>query len=172
MNPEKQTTHYRGRIITVTTDEVILPNGNRALLDIVRHPGGAVAVAVDKEKRVCLIRQYRYAADGYIWELPAGKLEPQEPPLETAQRELIEEAGVRAHQWKSLGVCIPSPGVLAEVLYLYFATDLEPAQTAHEHNEVIEVHWVPYEKAYRMVLEGQINDSKTCIGLMRGLQHL
>ena len=96
MKPERQTEHFRGRVIRVTTDEVTLPNGHRTTLEIVHHPGGAAAVALDAAQRVCLLRQYRYVADGWVWELPAGKLEPAEAPLATAQRELVEEAGVSA----------------------------------------------------------------------------
>jgi ADP-ribose pyrophosphatase YjhB (NUDIX family) len=94
MKPASQTTRFTGRIIRVTTDEVVLPNGHRTVLEIVHHPGGAVAVALDAGGRVCLLRQYRHAAGGWLWELPAGKLEPAEPPLGTAQRELAEEAGL------------------------------------------------------------------------------
>src|SRR3954466_8420831 len=96
MKPENQTVQFRGRVITVTTDDVVLPNGHRAKLEVVPHPGEAGVVALDVQRQVCLLRQYRYVADGWIWELPAGKLEPGEPPLQTAQRELIEEAGVSA----------------------------------------------------------------------------
>ena len=77
MKPEKQTLQYAGRVVRLTTDEVILPNGHRTLLEVVHHPGGAAVAALDDEQRVCLLRQYRYAADGWLWELPAGKLEPQ-----------------------------------------------------------------------------------------------
>ena len=91
---------FSGRVVRVTIDEVVLPNGHRALLDVVHHPGGAAVVALDGQQRVCLLRQYRYVADGWLWELPAGKLEPHEPPLVTAQRELAEEAGVHAQQWR------------------------------------------------------------------------
>src|SRR5688572_3809939 len=93
MTLHNSTTYFRGRVIRVTVDEVTLPNGHRASLEIVHHPGGAAAVAIDKDKRVCLLRQFRHAAGGFLWELPAGKLEPDEPPLLTAQRELVEEAG-------------------------------------------------------------------------------
>ncbi len=103
MKPDKETVQFTGRVVRVTTDEVVLPNGHRALLEVVHHPGGAAAVALDAEERICLLRQYRYVADGWLWELPAGKLEPDEPPLATAQRELAEEAGVRARHWRSLG---------------------------------------------------------------------
>lgn len=158
-------------MVTLTTDEVTLPNGHVAALEVVHHPGGAVAVAVDDQQRVCLLRQYRYVAGGWLWELPAGKLEPQEPPLATAQRELIEEAGVRAREWRSLGEYLSSPGVFTEVLHLFLATGLTPAVTAHEHAEVIEVHWIAFEKAYEWAVSGEIRDGKTALGLVRA-RHL
>ena len=167
MKPEKQTLHFRGRVIRVTTDEVILPNGHRAQLEVVHHPGGAAVVALDAQMRVCLLRQYRYVADGWIWELPAGKLEPDEPPLTTAQRELVEEAGVRAREWHSLDSYFSSPGVFSEVLHLFFARGIEPAQAAHESAEVIEVHWIPFSQALEWALDGTIRDGKTALGLIR-----
>src|ERR1044071_6203458 len=108
MTIEKRSTYFRGRVITVTVDDVILPNGHRAQLELVHHPGGAAVVAIDETGRVCLLRQYRHAAGDWIWELPAGKLEPGEPPLGTAQRELIEEAGLHAREWASLGRLLSS----------------------------------------------------------------
>ncbi|MBS0380306.1 MAG: NUDIX hydrolase [Proteobacteria bacterium] len=167
MEPEKQTLHYQGRVISVTTDEVVLPNGHRTVLEVVHHPGGAAVAALDTQGRVCLLRQYRYVAGGWLWELPAGKLEPNEPPLTTAQRELIEEAGVSASEWSDLGVCLPSPGVFGERLYLYMARDLAPAQRAHEHAEVIQVHWVGLDEACGWALDGTISDCKTALGLLR-----
>ncbi|HXZ58549.1 MAG TPA: NUDIX hydrolase [Steroidobacteraceae bacterium] len=167
MKPVSQRVQFTGRIIHVTIDEVLLPNGHRTELEVVHHPGGAAAVAVDAERRVCLLRQYRYAAGGWVWELPAGKLEPHEPPLATAQRELAEEAGVGARHWASLGTCLSSPGVLTEVLHLYLATGIAPAAAAHEHSEVIEIHWLPFDDACERALAGTITDSKTVIGLLR-----
>jgi 8-oxo-dGTP pyrophosphatase MutT (NUDIX family) len=167
MKPENQTLHFRGRVISVTTDDVVLPNGNRAKLEVVHHPGGAAVVALDSKRHVCLLRQYRYVAGGYIWELPAGKLEPSEPPLETAKRELIEEAGVSASQWRSLDTVLSSPGVFGEVVHLFYATGIEPSTAAHEHSEVIEVHWVPFAQAHEWALNGTIRDAKTIIGLFR-----
>jgi 8-oxo-dGTP pyrophosphatase MutT (NUDIX family) len=167
MKPESQTLHFTGRVIRVTTDEVLLPNGHRAALEVVHHPGGAVAVAVDAGRRVCLLRQYRYVADGWLWELPAGKLEPREPPLVTAQRELAEEAGVSARDWRALGTALSSPGVFTEVLHLFLATGIAPAAAAHERAEVIEIHWLPFETACEWALDGTITDSKTVIGLLR-----
>jgi 8-oxo-dGTP pyrophosphatase MutT (NUDIX family) len=167
MKPEKQTTHFRGRIISLTTDEVRLPNGHLASLEVVHHPGGAAAVAIDSQERVCLLRQYRYVADGWLWELPAGKLEPAEPPLVTAQRELIEEAGVSAREWSSLGSYLSSPGIFTEVLHLFLATGLELAAAAHEQAEVIEVHWIPFGQAREWAERGEIRDGKTVMGLIR-----
>ena len=167
MKPEKQTHHFKGRVIYVTTDEVVLPNGHHASLEVVHHPGGAAVVALDSEQRVCLLKQYRYVAGGWLWELPAGKLEPHEPPLATAQRELIEEAGVSARDWQSLGDVLSSPGVFSEVLHLFLARDLATAGVAHEHAEVIEIHWVPLMEAHEWALTGRIRDAKSIIGLMR-----
>jgi 8-oxo-dGTP pyrophosphatase MutT (NUDIX family) len=170
MKPEKQTLQFRGRIITVTTDEVVLPNGYRAELEVVHHPGGAAVVAIDAQDRVCLLRQYRYVAEGWIWELPAGKLEPNEPPLITAQRELVEEAGVSAQRWHSLESYLSSPGIFTEVLHLFMATGIEPAVAALEKAEVLEVHWMPFAQAYEWAVSGKIRDGKTAIGLVRA-QH-
>jgi ADP-ribose pyrophosphatase len=171
MKPDKQTLHYQGRVIRVTTDEVVLPNGHRALLEVVHHPGGAAVVALDERQQVCLLRQYRYVAGGWLWELPAGKLEPSEPPLATAQRELIEEAGVSAREWHILECVLSSPGVFTERLYLYLATGVVPAQAAHERSEVIEVHWLPFSQACAWALNGEIADCKTVVGLLRA-RHL
>jgi 8-oxo-dGTP pyrophosphatase MutT (NUDIX family) len=171
MKPEKRTVQFRGRIITVTTDEVVLPNGHHVELEVVHHPGGAAVVAIDTQDRVCLLRQYRYVADGWIWELPAGKLEPNEPPLMTAQRELVEEAGVSAQHWESLDSYLSSPGIFTEVLHLFMATGIEPAVAAHEKAEVIEVHWIPFAEAYEWAVSGKIRDGKTALGLVRA-QHL
>ena len=167
MKPDKQTVHFQGRVIRVTTDEVLLPNGHRTLLEVVHHPGGAATVALDAQARVCLLRQYRYVAGGWLWELPAGKLEPAEPPLATAQRELAEEAGVSAREWRSLECVLSSPGVFTERLHLFLATGLEPARAAHERAEVIEVHWIPFAEARAWALGGTITDAKTVIGILR-----
>jgi ADP-ribose pyrophosphatase len=167
MKPEKQTVHFRGRVITVTTDEVTLPNGYHAELEVVHHPGGAAVIAIDQDERVCLLRQYRYVAGGYIWELPAGKLEPNEPPLSTAQRELVEEAGVSAQHWHTLESYLSSPGIFTEVLHLFLAAGISPAVAAHEKAEVIEVHWMPFAEACEWALSGKIRDGKTALGLLR-----
>jgi ADP-ribose pyrophosphatase len=158
---------FRGRVITVNVETVTRPNGARAALEIVRHPGGAAIVAIDDQQRVCMLRQYRHAAGGYIWELPAGKLEPPEPPAECARRELIEEAGRTASRWESLGSFFSSPGVFTEVIHLYLARGLGAVAEAHEHHEVIEVHWVPLQEAWRKAVDAEYTDGKTLVGLLR-----
>jgi ADP-ribose pyrophosphatase len=160
-------TRYRGRIVTMNVETVTLPNGARDRLDIVRHPGGATVVALDDAERVCVLRQYRHAAGGWIWELPAGKLEPGEAPEDCARRELIEEAGRAAQRWDSLGRYFSSPGVFTEVIHLFLARGLETVPQAHEPHEVIEVHWVPLEEAWRKAVDGEYTDGKTLVGVLR-----
>ena len=165
-------TVYRGRVITVNVETVRLPNGYVADLEIIHHPGGAAIVAVDAERRVCLIRQFRHAAGGWIWELPAGKLEPSEPAQATAQRELIEEAGIEGSVWVSLGDYVSSPGVFTETVKLFMVHGLKVTTMTHEPAELIEVHWVPIAEACRRALAGELNDGKTALGLLRAQAHL
>jgi 8-oxo-dGTP pyrophosphatase MutT (NUDIX family) len=160
-------TKFRGRVITVNVETVTLPNGAVADFEIIHHPGGAAVVAIDEQQRVCLLRQFRPAAYGWVWELPAGRLEPAEPPSETARRELIEEAGCEAARWDDLGSILSSPGVFAEILHLYLARDLRHVATAREVHEVMEVHWIAFPEAVRRALSGEIRDGKTIIALLR-----
>jgi 8-oxo-dGTP pyrophosphatase MutT (NUDIX family) len=165
-------TKYRGRIVTVNVETVTLPNGARAALDIVHHPGGAAVVAIDDEERVCMLRQYRHAAGGWIWELPAGKLDTPEPGFACAQRELIEEAGRTARRWDPLGVYFSSPGVFTEQIHLFLARDLQVVPAALEAHEVLEVHWIPLQEAWRKAVDGEYEDGKTLVGLLRAAARL
>ena len=160
---------HRGRLIQLNLESVTLPDGRRIELEIVRHPGGAVIAAVNGQNEVCVLRQYRHATrEGFIWELPAGCTDPGDPtPLTTAQRELREEAGVRAGQWRELGPIYPTPGFCDEVLHLFLARDLDHTARDPQQDEVIEVHWLPLEDAAAMALDGRIQDSKTIAGLLR-----
>lgn len=162
-----ETLVYRGKIVDLFLEQVTLPNGAVAELEIVRHPGGAAIVAVDTKNRVCLLRQYRHAAGGWLWELPAGKLDPGEAPLTTAQRELQEEAGLHASRWEPLGKIISSPGVFTEVVHLFLARDLSAVPANAEAHEVFEVHWLSLAEALQQARTGEISDSKTLAGLYR-----
>jgi len=172
MSTLNSTPQYQGRVIQVSVDEVILPNGRQTRLEVVHHPGGAAIVALNDLKQLCLLRQYRYVAGGWIWELPAGKLEPDEPPELTARRELIEEAGVEARDWVSLGSLLSSPGVFSEVIHLYLAQGLSAARAKLEDSEVLEAHWVSFSQACDMALSGELRDAKTSIGVLRAAHRL
>jgi 8-oxo-dGTP pyrophosphatase MutT (NUDIX family) len=166
-DPDQIDTVFKGHVITVNVEHVRLPNGEVARYEVVHHPGGAAVVAVDAAARVCLLRQYRPAAGGWVWELPAGRLEPAEEPGHTARRELVEEAGREAQRWESLGSILSSPGVFAETIHLYLARGLADVPLRHERHEVIEIHWVALTEAVRMALNGELRDAKTIIGLLR-----
>jgi 8-oxo-dGTP pyrophosphatase MutT (NUDIX family) len=156
---------YTGRVIQVNVERVRLPNDRVADLEVIHHPGGAAVVAVDAENRVCLLRQFRHAANGWLWELPAGKIDNLEPPIETAHRELAEEAGAVAIHWEKLGDYLSSPGVFTEVIHLYLATGLTLSATAHEEHEVLEVHWKPLTEVVDMAHRGDLRDGKSIVGI-------
>ncbi len=156
---------YQGRALTLNEECVVFPDGQRMVLEIVRHPGGAGALALDDEGRVCLIRQYRYAAGGWLWEIPAGRLETGEAAQACAQRELAEEAGLKAESWQPLATLLPSPGICDERIYLFLARELSPLPTAHEAGEYIEIHWLSLTDALTKVCAGEIVDAKTVIAL-------
>ena len=163
----KPTRAFSGHIINVDLERVTLPNGNVCEFEIVRHPGGAGVVAMNSQNDVCLLRQYRHVAGGWLWELPAGKIDAGEPPLETAQRELREEAGIRAGNWMSLGKIVSSPGIFTEIVHLYLARRLDPVPLDTADDEVIEVHWMPFSEALAWAHWGKIVDAKTLVGLCR-----
>jgi ADP-ribose pyrophosphatase len=163
---------FKGRVLELNLEQVRLPNGRVAELEIAHHPGGAAVVAVDAEGRVCLLRQFRHAAGGWLTELPAGKLDGGEPPLECARRELAEEAGVSAGRWEKLGEFFSSPGVLTEVIHLFLARDLQPADASPEEHEVLEASWVPLQQAMDLASSGRLQDAKSVIGLLWARERL
>ncbi|MDV3239124.1 MAG: NUDIX hydrolase [Gammaproteobacteria bacterium] len=156
---------YRGAVVDLGIESATLPDGRDIELEVVRHPGGAAVCALDAHGAVCLLRQYRHAAGGWLWELPAGKLEPDETALQTAQRELAEEAGIEARDWRPLARVLTTPGFCDEVIHLFLARDLRAVQVRHEAHECIEVHWQPLEEALAMADRGEIRDAKTLLGL-------
>jgi 8-oxo-dGTP pyrophosphatase MutT (NUDIX family) len=121
---------------------------------------------------VCLLRQFRHAAGGWLLELPAGKLDGGEPPLDCARRELEEEAGVQAASWEKLGEFFSSPGVLTEVIHLYLARELTPKPRRPEEHEVFEVRWLPLQEAFAMAASGGLEDGKSLVGLFWARERL
>jgi 8-oxo-dGTP pyrophosphatase MutT (NUDIX family) len=163
---------YQGRVIRVNLERVRLPNNHVADLEIIHHPGGAAIVALDEQQRVCMLKQYRHAAGGYIWELPAGKIDKREPPLQTAHRELREEAGCTAQHWHYLGHYLSSPGVFTEVVHLYLATGLTLVGNQPEDHEVFHIEWLPFNEVLAMAYRGDLNDGKSLVGLFLSQHHL
>jgi ADP-ribose pyrophosphatase len=157
---------FQGRVLRLNLEQVRLPNGRVAELEIAHHPGGAAVVAVDASGRTCLLRQFRHAAGGWLDELPAGKLDGGEPPLECAQRELAEEAGMVARRWEKLGEFFSSPGVFTEIIHLFLARDLVATEAQPEEHEVFEAHWIPFEEAVGLAATGRLRDAKSLIGLL------
>lgn len=165
--PVSRRSLYHGRIVDFGIESIAQPDGRTLEIEVVRHPGGAAVVALDGSGRICLLRQFRAPLEDWLWELPAGKIDPPEPPEDTARRELEEEAGLRAGTWRSLGAIVTCPGFCDEVLHLYLATDLQPAPSRPEDDEFIEVHWWPLERAVEQAGSGGLSDGKTVVAVLR-----
>ena len=163
---------HSGRIIDVSTETLLYANGREYDLDFVRHPGAAAVVAVDSAERVCLVRQYRHGVTDFLWEIPAGKLDPGEPPQDCAVRELAEETGVSAKRWTAMGQYLPAPGIFNEVIHLYLARDLIVGPPAPDSDEDLELQWLPMSDAMAKVVSGEWNDGKTALALWRAQYHL
>jgi ADP-ribose diphosphatase len=168
-------TVYRGPVFWVTTDYVQEPGGVRARRDVIHHSGSVVVLAVDDSTstlRVLLERQYRHAANDYLWELPAGRIDPGEPELKAAQRELLEETGYRATEWRRILKFYASPGFVAETMSVYLAIGLRKGTAQPEEDEIIYKRLVPLPAAVRMVMGGTIRDAKTISSVLWFHQHL
>lgn len=160
---------YRGPIFWVTSERLIEPSGVRVLREIVRHTGSVVILATTdggREPSVLLEHQYRHAADGYLWELPAGRIDEAEKELVAAKRELLEETGYQASHWKKILKFYASPGFVAEPMTLFWAQGLRPGPAQPEPDEVIEQKLVPLSQAVKMVMRGGIRDAKTIAGVL------
>lgn len=163
---------YKGRIVDLCLEEVTLPNHVTVTLEVIHHPGAAAIVAVDDTDGVTLIRQFRHAAGGFIWEIPAGTLHPGEPPVECAARELREETGVIAADLVSLGSIVTTPGFCDERIHLFLARRLTAVAQQLDHDEVLSVSRVPLLEAVEMIRDGAIQDAKTIAGLHLATAHL
>lgn len=164
-------TIFTGRVVTLNLETVTLPNGATVELEVVRHPGAAAMVPMKDPETVILIRQYRLAAGGFIYEIPAGKLHPGEDPALCAARELEEEIGMTAARLEKLGCFFTAPGFTDEIMHLFRADGLLPGRQTLEHDEVLEVLEMPLQKAIGLVEDGTIRDAKTIIGLYRVYGH-
>jgi len=157
-------TVYRGPVFWVTTDHVLEPGGVKVRRDLIHHSGSVVVLAVDDSgsvPRVLLERQYRHAAKDFLWELPAGRIDPGEQELPAAKRELIEETGYRADRWRRILKFYASPGFVAETMSVYLATGLHQGEAEPEDDEVIQKRMVPLPTVLKMIMKGTIRDAKT-----------
>ena len=156
---------FKGRVLTLNLETVTLPNGATVELELVRHPGAAAVVPIKDDGTVVLVRQYRHATGGFIYEIPAGKLNPNEDPRDCAMRELEEEIGYRASSLELLTSIFTAPGFADEVIHIFKATGLIPGRQQLDHDEVLDVVELPLEKAMAQIRDGTIRDGKTIVGL-------
>ena len=162
---------YEGPLFKVFTEQVREPSGHESRRDVIRHNGSIVILAVNsskdkKDPRIILEQQYRHAAGQYLVELPAGKLEPGEDPLEGAKRELKEETGYEARKWSKLVRYFASPGFLGEWMQVFLAEDLTVGDATPEEDESIDVAAVPLSKVLKMIAKGKVLDGKTLVSVM------
>jgi ADP-ribose pyrophosphatase len=162
---------FTGKIISLDVDEVRFPDGSVGELEMIRHPGASAVIPFlgdpgAEDPQILLIRQYRYAADGYLYEIPAGRLDPNEDPKACALRELKEETGCSAAHVEHLFTMYTTPGFTDEKIHLFIATGLEAGASRHESDEFLDLHPTLLSKALQMVEAGEIQDAKTALGLM------
>src|SRR5713101_3504483 len=156
---------YKGRIVNLNLESVTLPNGATVELEVIHHPGAAAVVPLKDTRTVILIRQYRHAVGGYIYEIPAGKLHPGEDPRECAQRELEEEIGYKAGILDHVTSAYTTHSFTDEVMHIYNATQLQQGTQNLEHDKVLATPKYPLEKNIAMIREGVTQDAKTIVGL-------
>lgn len=162
---------YTGRVINLDRDSVRFPDGSEGALEMVRHPGASAVVPflddpAVADPRIVLIRQFRHAADGYVWEVPAGRLDRAEPPERCAARELEEETGLAAGRLVPLLTIYTTPGFTDERIHLFAAYDLTQGHHRREADEFVEVHRLPRSEILRMIRDGEIVDGKSLVALL------
>ena len=161
-------TVFKGRIIDVRVDTVELPSGNRTYRDIVDHPGGVGVIAITDDDKIIMVRQFRKAIEKAVLEIPAGKLDAGEDPLQCGKRELLEETGIRARKYTFLGEIYTTPAFVDEVIYMYLATDLEDGcEQCLDSDEFLNVEKIPLDTLVEMTLKGEIRDAKTQAAVLK-----
>ena len=158
---------FEGRVVTLTKDVALLENGETSIREVVHHHGGACIVPYFEDGTLCMVRQFRYAMQQELWELPAGKLEKGEDPFEAAKRELGEECGLTADHYTPLGEFYPTVGYDTEIIYMWVATGLHTTQMHLDDDEFLTPDRIPLAKAYEMVMSGEIKDGKTIAGVLK-----
>ena len=165
-------TVYEGVIVDIKRDIVELQNGSRSGREVVLHPGGVGIVAVTDDKKVLMVRQYRYPMEEELLEIPAGKLDAGEHPFECAVRELSEETGCTANKYVDLGPIYPSPGFCRETLYLYLALELQPGEMHLDENELLSVEHVDIDELIDQIMANKLKDAKSIVGIMKAKLYL
>jgi ADP-ribose pyrophosphatase len=171
-DPNPSPPPYQGRIIRVAAETVTLPNRRVVQLDVVRHPGASAVVPVKEDGTVLLIHQFRHAAGGYLFEVPAGTLAPGESPDACALREVEEEVGYRAGRLAHLGSIVTAPGFCDEQIHLYLATDLQPSRQSLDHDEVLTIVEMPLAEAMSKIYDNTIRDAKSIAALVLANERL
>lgn len=162
-------TIFEGKVIRVRVDQVAMPDGKLARRELVDHPGGVGIVAVTDQQEVILVKQFRKAIERAIYEIPAGKLDAGEGHEACGVRELEEETGCRAREFRYLGFMYPTPGFANEVTHLYLATGLYAGRMHPDQDEYLDVEKVPIEKVKEMIMQNEINDAKTICGVLKAI---
>lgn len=162
---------FDGKLIKVTYD-VADVNGKEAWREVVHHPGASAVVAIDEENRIIMEKQFRYALNDYLLEIPAGKLDAGEDPLVCAKRELEEETGIIASEWISLGTIATSPGFCNEVIHLYVAKGLSKGEIHWDEDEYVEVERYTFDELLQRIKEEKIKDSKSLSALLLAMPYL
>lgn len=158
---------YKGKIINLRVDKALLPNGAVSTREVVEHNGGICVVPITENKEVLMVEQYRYPYSEVVLEIPAGKRDGNEEPLEGGKRELKEETGAVAQNYTFLGELYPSPGYCGETIYMYLATGLTYGETNPDEDEFLNLKKIPLEKVVEMIMNGKIKDAKTQVAVLK-----
>ena len=165
-------TKFEGKIIKARVENVELENGQKAYREFVDHPGGVGVVAITPERKMLMVQQFRKAIEGETIEIPAGKLEGGEDPLECGKRELEEETGYKAKEFISLGYIYPSPGFTNEKTYIYLAKDLYKGTVNPDEDEFLDILEIPIEEIHSMIMKNKINDAKSVVGFYKAMEYI